>query len=157
MATGLEWTRLSEDRSRALYKIAAMIDRAALSLVSSSFSSLLFRCSFRECINILLVSVSSRARYRTTIWGLVKYCRMHGGRFEDRTGNVRNANEGDKSWIKGTRIKRLAELANYRVSGDKQITTRWLFDDSGRPRRDLDQSVHNMSRAGDICTNVCIY
>jgi len=157
MATGLEWTRLSEDRSTVLYKIAAVIDRATLSLVFSSFSSLLFRCSFRECVNILLVSLSSRARYRTTIWGLVKYCRMHGGRFEDRSGNITNANEGDESWMKGTRIKRLAQLANYRVSGDKRITMRWLFDDSERPYRDLDQSVHNMSRAGDICTNVCIY
>lgn len=30
------------------------------------------------------------------------------------------------------------------------------FEDSECPLRDLDQSVHNMSHAGDICTNMCV-
>lgn len=114
-----------------------------------SVSLLAIICLYVCMWAILLVS-SSRTRFEMTIWGLVKYCRIHDGHSEGRLQNIINEarfkKKKDKNyWLAATGIYQINIIIRW-----------WSFDDSERLRRDLDQSVHNVSRAGDICTNACI-
>lgn len=89
MSTGLEWTGLSENRSTVRYKIVAVGDRDSLSLSLVFFFIFLFFFNI-ICMYIYINVFSfyqhiSRTRFETTIWGLVKYCRVRDGYFEGRS------------------------------------------------------------------------
>jgi len=132
MSTGLEWTRLSKNRSTARYKIVAVGDRDSLSLslslslsFSFSFSCFLFFI-FLFFFNIICMYIYinvfsfyqhiSRTRFETTIWGLVKYCRMRDGYFDGRS-------ENDKK-----NISRRVRKIDYSIIG--MISRYWVGDRS---------------------------
>jgi len=146
MPTGLEWIRLSQNRSTAWYKIGAVDDCDSLSF--------LFHFFFLFFFNIICIF----------IWMFFLFYHHYGhhGRGLKRQSEASSNTAGcvtdipkvDRNIIKSIWSKKywLSATGNYQriYWGGVRLTIRNVHDVIWI------KSVHNMSHAGDICTNACI-